>query len=54
LEVNSLKILTDLFEMDGASKGFDRIKGIKNSFLVMDNTETGFGNKIPLWLFGLI
>ena len=27
---------------------------IPNSFVVSDDLETGFGNKIPLWLFGLL
>ena len=30
------------------------IKDIQNSFVVTDNMEIGHGNKIPLWLFGLL
>lgn len=45
---------TYLFEVGGAGKSFKQIKNIKNSFIVVDKTETGFGNKIPLWLFGLM
>ena len=30
------------------------IKDIQDSFVVTDNTEIGHGNKIPLWLFGLL
>ena len=26
----------------------------KNSFVVSDDMEIGHGNKIPLWLFGLL
>ena len=43
-----------LFEIGGARKGFDQIKGLPNSFVVNDDTEVGFGNKIPLWLFGFL
>ena len=42
------------FEIGGNNKGFEQIKGIKESFVVADNIEIGFGNKIPLWLFGLL
>lgn len=42
------------FEVGGVNKHFDQIKNIKGSFVVTDNTETGFGNRIPLWLFGLM
>lgn len=40
------------FEVGGKSKSFAQIKNIENSFIAMDGIETGFGNKIPLWLFG--
>ena len=30
------------------------IKDIRDSFVVTNNTEIGHGNKIPLWLFGLL
>ena len=43
-----------LFEIGGARKGFDQIKDLPNSFVVNDDTEVGFGNKIPLWLFGFL
>jgi predicted AAA+ superfamily ATPase len=45
---------TYTFEVGGKNKTFDQIKDIKNSFVVADDTEVGFGNKIPLWLFGLL
>ncbi len=41
-----------LFEVGGPSKTFDQIKNIPSSYLVLDDIETGFGNRIPLWLFG--
>jgi uncharacterized protein len=42
------------FEIGGKNKGFSQIKDIKNSFLGVDNTEIGVGNKIPVWLFGFL
>ena len=42
------------FEVGGKNKDSSQIRGIKNSFLVKDNIEVGFGNVIPLWLFGFM
>ncbi|MEW6088490.1 MAG: AAA family ATPase [bacterium] len=44
----------NIFEIGGKNKNFDQIKNLKDSFLVLDDTETGFKNKIPLWLFGFL
>ncbi len=41
-------------EIGGRDKGFSQIKDIKNSFVVADNLEIGFKNRIPLWLFGFL
>jgi hypothetical protein len=38
----------------GKNKSFSQVKGIDNSFLAVDDIETGIGGKIPLWLFGVI
>jgi len=43
-----------LFEIGGKNKSFKQIKDIENSFIVADDIEIGFGNKIPLWLFGFL
>ena len=43
-----------LFEVGGKSKGFSQISDLPNSYVAADETEIGFGNKIPLWLFGLL
>lgn len=43
-----------LFEVGGRNKGFNQIKDIENSFVACDDTEIGYGNKIPLWLFGFL
>jgi hypothetical protein len=41
-------------EIGGKNKSFKQIKDIENAFVVVDEIEVGFGNKIPLWLFGFI
>lgn len=45
---------TYLFEIGGKTKGFTQIKEIENSFVVSDDIEVGYKNKIPLWLFGFL
>jgi len=42
------------FEIGGKNKGFEQIKDIPNSYIAADDMETGFGHKIPLWLFGFL
>jgi predicted AAA+ superfamily ATPase len=43
-----------LFEIGEKSKSGKQIKDAKNAFIAADNIEYGFGNKIPLWLFGML
>lgn len=43
-----------LFEIGGAGKKFTQIKDIPDSFIAADEIEVGYGNKIPLWLFGFL
>ena len=43
-----------LFEVGGKNKTFDQIKDVPDSFLAVDETEIGYGNRIPLWMFGLL
>jgi len=43
-----------LFEIGGKNKSYKQIANIENSFIAADDIEFGFGNKIPLWLFGFI
>lgn len=43
-----------LFEVGGKGKGFAQIRNIPDSYVAADDIEFGFGNKIPLWLFGLL
>ncbi len=42
------------FEIGGKNKDYRQIAGEKNSFIAADDIEQGFGNKIPLWLFGFV
>ena len=42
------------FEVGGKNKSFKQIKDMENSFVASDDIEIGFGNKIPLWLFGFL
>jgi len=43
-----------ILEVGGKSKGFKQIKDMPDSYVVADDIEIGFGNKIPLWLFGFL
>jgi predicted AAA+ superfamily ATPase len=45
---------TYTFELGGAKKSFNQIKDVKNSFVIADDIEVGFGSKIPLWFFGFL
>jgi hypothetical protein len=42
------------FEVGGKNKTGQQIQNIKNSYLAIDEIETGYMNKIPLWLFGFM
>lgn len=42
------------FELGGKGKGFKQIGGVADSFIVADDIEVGFKNKLPLWLFGFL
>ena len=43
-----------LFEVGGKNKTQKQIAGIENAYIAADNIEYGYGNKIPLWLFGFL
>lgn len=45
---------TMTFEIGGKKKSFGQIKDMERSYIAADEIETGFGNKIPLWLFGFL
>jgi predicted AAA+ superfamily ATPase len=42
------------FEVGGMNKTFKQIKDLPESYIAKDDLETGYGNNIPLWLFGLL
>lgn len=43
-----------IFEVGGKDKTFNQIKDLEDSFLAVDDIESGRGNRIPLWMFGLL
>ena len=43
-----------IFEVGGKNKSFKQIEDMPDSFVIADDIEVGFGNKIPLWLFGFL
>ena len=43
-----------IFEVGGKNKSFKQIKDMQNFFVASGEIERGFGNKIPLWLFGFL
>jgi len=48
-------LIDDLFtfEVGGPNKDYNQIKGVPKSYLALD-IQNGTGNKIPLWLFGMM
>lgn len=42
------------FEIGGKNKSKKQISNLKNAFVAKDNIEIGFGNNIPVWLFGFM
>lgn len=43
-----------LFEVGGNNKSFDQIADMPDSYLAVDDIETGYGARIPLWMFGML
>ncbi len=43
-----------LFEIGGKNKSKKQLQNLENAFVAADDIETGFANKIPLWLFGFL
>ncbi len=42
------------FEVGGPDKTFRQIAGIENSYILADRIEFASGNRLPLWLIGMI
>jgi len=43
-----------IFEVGWNNKDGNQIINMDNAYLALDNLEYGFGNKIPLWMFGFL
>jgi predicted AAA+ superfamily ATPase len=43
-----------VFEIGGASKTSEQLEGNSHGYVVSDDIEIGYDNKIPLWLFGFL
>lgn len=42
------------FEVGGKKKKQRQLQDIENGYVVKDDIETGYGNIIPLWMFGML
>lgn len=42
------------FLVGGKGKDFSQIADLPGSYLAVDNVEIGVGNRIPLWMLGLL
>ena len=42
------------FEVSGKKKKQSQLQNIENGYVVKDDIETGYGNIIPLWMFGML
>ncbi|MBO7599338.1 MAG: ATP-binding protein [Bacteroidales bacterium] len=42
------------FEVGGNKKSYRQIADMPDSYLAVDDMEVGFGNRIPLWMFGFL
>lgn len=45
---------THTFEIGGKSKTKKQITDLENAYVAKDTIEIGFGNIIPVWLFGFM
>ena len=43
-----------VIEVGGKSKDGKQIEGLVNAYLALDDMEFGYGNAVPLWLFGFL
>lgn len=43
-----------IFEIGGKNKTPKQLKQAENAYIAADDVEIGYGNKIPLWLFGFL
>lgn len=45
---------TFTFEVGGKCKTFKQIADLPDGYIVIDDAETGYGHRIPIWMFGLL
>ncbi len=43
-----------LFEVGGKNKKFNQIKDLPSSYVLADDIESGFANRLPLWTLGFL
>lgn len=43
-----------IIEVGGKGKSYKQIADLKEAYVAADDIEIGFGNKIPIWLFGFL
>jgi uncharacterized protein len=43
-----------VFEVGGRNKTTQQIADLPEAFIVQDDIEVGYRNRIPLWLFGFL
>ena len=53
-KIDFLVDYTYAFEIGGKDKSKKQITGIENAYIVSDEIEYGYQNKIPIWLFGFL
>ena len=41
-------------EVGGANKTRQQLAGVENAYVAADGLEVGYGDKIPLWMFGML
>ena len=42
------------FEVGGPSKDFTQIAGVPDSYILADDIDYPYGNKLPLWIVGFL
>jgi uncharacterized protein len=53
-KVGDFMVQKNTLEVGGSKKGKKQIEGLENAYIVADDILIGFGNKIPIWLFGFL
>ena len=43
-----------ILEVGSRRKTFSQVADLPDSYIVLDDTETGLGHRVPLWMFGFL